>query len=259
MEIKLYSRRELYNKCNEILEKGCQEVDDLDFIIDCMLFYIGDVEAALRDQTIYGTFCYLIIESDCLSKDKCKELLRVVCDNDHLFYKIGNVNDDTVLTRSFSILVVAVLLYRNQQDSFLDPADFLQAKEAVFTYFEKECDYRGYDQRVGWIHAIAHGADAVDEVVKNDGCTSEDCQRMLKSGVQIFTNSQMIFAHEEDERFATAIQSMKLKNLISDDDIDMFKKQLIKEIKPNDYASYVSYLNGKKLIRSLIFKLKSAE
>lgn len=256
MEIRIYSRIELFNKLNELKQEGYKNLEELDCLLYCMLFYLGDSEARLRDHTIYTAFCHLICESDCLNQDKLLEILEVVCDHQHLFYKIGNSQDDSVLTRSFSILVVALLLHRNRQSPFMNQEQYLHTEECVLSYFEQECDYRGYDQRVGWIHAIAHCADALDEVVLSDGCTQLDCQRILNQGLKVFLNDKIFFMHEEDERYGTVIQSMLNQQLIQMSDLEAFQVQLRLEVRDQEYATYLRYLNGKQLDRSIQFRLK---
>lgn len=257
MEIQVYSRVELFNKLNELKQEGTKNSAALDYLIDGMLFYIGDSDAQLRDKTIYHAFCYLICESDCLSKGKLLGIRDVICDQQHLFYKIGNKNDDSVLTRSFSILVVALLIHRNQQSSFMNQEQLSHTKECVLSYFEQECDYRGYDQRVGWIHAIAHCADALDEIVLSNGCTHEDCQRILNQGIKIFLNDTIFFMHEEDERFVTVIQSMLNLQLIQRSELEAFQQQLRLEVVDQEYATYLRYLNGKQLDRSIQCRLNN--
>lgn len=257
METKIvYSRIELQKKLIELMEDGFSHREHLNEYLDNMLFYIGDQDANLRDKIIYTIFSELICNSDYLDNEKLKSILHVVVDDEHLFYRIGNTEDYTVLTRSFSVLVVALLLNRNRTKPFLSKEEFVTTKELVFKYFESEKDYRGYSDTWGWIHAIAHCSDALDEIVLSDLCTHEDCQKILDLGVKVFTNPTFIFNHEEDERFVAVIISMRKRELITLEEIETWKENLVFDEKFDEYASFISRMNGKQLWRSLYFKNK---
>lgn len=257
METKtVYSRIELQKKLIELKEDGFKQREYLSEYLDNMLFYIGDQDANLRDKIIYTMFSELICNSEYLDYEKLKNILHVVLDDEHLFYQIGNTDDYTVLTRSFSVLVVALLLNRNRTKPFMSEDEFVRTKNLVFKYFESEKDYRGYNEKFGWIHAIAHCADALDEIVLTSLCTHEDCQTILNLGAKVFTNSDFIFNHEEDERFVSVIISMREKELISLEELEIWKESLVFDENFNEYSSFISRMNGKQLWRSLYFKNK---
>ncbi|MEG2330586.1 DUF2785 domain-containing protein, partial [Anaerorhabdus sp.] len=139
---------------------------------------------------------------------------------------------------------------------FMSEDEFVRTKNLVFKYFESEKDYRGYNEKFGWIHAIAHCADALDEIVLTSLCTHEDCQTILNLGAKVFTNSDFIFNHEEDERFVSVIISMREKELISLEELEIWKESLVFDENFNEYSSFISRMNGKQLWRSLYFKNK---
>lgn len=257
MEMKIYySRLELKKKLIELKQSRFKQCNDFEEIIKNMLFYIGDQESGLRDKMIYSTFSEVILNTSLLSEPKLKEILNVVVDDEHLFYKIGNYNDTTVLTRSFSVLVVALILNRNNTNKFLSKNEVEDIKIKLFKYFEEEKDYRGYDESYGWIHAIAHCSDALDEYVLSNECTHDDCKKILELGFIVFTNPTHIFTHEEDERFANVISTMKNRNLVSAIEIDTWKDGLKLAEDYSAYTSFISRINGKQLWRSLFFREK---
>lgn len=86
-------------------------------LIDAMLAEIGSVDPELRDHLIYSSFAKLIL-NDYLNQSLMAHILDVCLDPFHLFYKLGETDTDSVFTRSFSALVIALLLEKDQHDQF---------------------------------------------------------------------------------------------------------------------------------------------
>lgn len=250
---KIYSRVELAKKLQEILENEAQIID-LDELIENMMFYIGDQDPMLRDRLIYRTFYKLIVEDKVIDEERCRRMLHQLLSDHYLFYQIQKSNGYQTVTRSFSILVIALILHRNRQLSFLTKEEFQMTKNECIRYFKEEKDVRGYDEKLGWIHAIAHCSDALEEVLLNQDINKNDCLAILTIAANVFTNSTMIFSHEEDERFLPVIEVMLNRNFISKQEIIEWSKQL--EISENylDYKSFVQRINGKNLLRSMKIK-----
>lgn len=63
----------------------------------------------------------------------------------------GRFADSRVQARTFAPLVLAWVVERGAFDQ--------QWVRAFQDWYPRESDLRGYDQRLGWLHAVAHGAD----------------------------------------------------------------------------------------------------
>ncbi|SJZ99044.1 DUF2785 domain-containing protein [Anaerorhabdus furcosa] len=250
-ERNVYSRVELSKILKEILEEKIVTINE-DELLNNMLFYIGDEDPKLRDKLIYKTFYTLIVERKEISNPMCKELLQKLISDRYLFYRMNQSENQGVLTRSFSVLVVALILHRNRLNPFLSREEFQTTKQSVFDYFKKEKDYRGYSEQWGWIHAIAHCSDAIEEIVLSLDANKNDCIEILDSASTVFTNPLTIFTHEEDERFINAIEIMINRNFIHQEELVNWAKRL--EIQENilDYRTFVQRMNGKNMIRSLM-------
>ena len=83
-----------------------------------MLNYIGDIDPELRDDLIYTTFIKWVI-NDVYNKNDLYSILPIVLDENHLFYKIGEVGD-SVFTRTFSVLMLPGILYTHIEKDFLN-------------------------------------------------------------------------------------------------------------------------------------------
>ncbi len=78
-----------------------------------MLEFIGDEDPELRDLLIYTAFSKWICTHNYFSNDELATLLKLALDDNRLFLSLGNVEDCTVLTRSFSTLLIALLLNKH--------------------------------------------------------------------------------------------------------------------------------------------------
>nr|WP_239581690.1 DUF2785 domain-containing protein [Jeotgalibacillus terrae] len=129
---------------------------------------------------------------------------------DQLFYKIGEDQSDSVFTRSFSALVVAVLISYDSTAAILSEEDFKQAFLKSHTYLRNEKDTRGFVEEKGWAHSIAHGADLLGACVSHPMFESEDIGEVLIT-LQACLFKKATFIDDEDERLALVIESLIVK------------------------------------------------
>jgi hypothetical protein len=224
--------------------------------VKLMLEYIGDPQPKLRDDLIYSTFYKWINEKQWFSDAELRELLLILLDEQHLFYHIGSKEDQAVFTRTFSVLIVALILQRHREQAFLDSAEFTNVKEALIRYYEEEQDLRGFMQEEGWAHAAAHGADALDELVlcsESDAAIREEVLAVIQ---RMLYNEQYIFSDEEDERIATIVATMIDHHLLPQQSIVDWIRNLEQcGGWPRSRGQYVARVNTKNFVRSLYFRL----
>jgi hypothetical protein len=74
---------------------------------------------------------------------------------------LGESGTDSVFRRTFSVLVLAECIERDNAESLLPPAKLLEWGDRVTGWLVRERDVRGFVPGKGWAHAVAHGADAI--------------------------------------------------------------------------------------------------
>ncbi|MEK3660983.1 DUF2785 domain-containing protein [Paenibacillus sp. FSL F4-0236] len=224
--------------------------------VKLMLEYIGDPQPKLRDDLIYSTFYKWVNEKQWFSDAELRELLLILLDEQHLFYHIGSKEDQAVFTRTFSVLIVALILQRHREQAFLASAEFINVKEALIRYYEEEQDLRGFMPEEGWAHAAAHGADALDELVlcsESDAAIREEVLAVIQ---RMLYNDQHIFSDEEDERIATIVATMIDHHLLPQQSIVDWIRNLEQcGGWPRSRGQYVARVNTKNFVRSLYFRL----
>ena len=99
-----------------------------------MLKYIGDTDQELRDGLILNTFVNWIEEKRYFTNEELVNLLNTILSADFAFYNMGQENDDSVLKRSFSILLVNPILCVHLEKNFLDKDMIMKTKDCLIKY-----------------------------------------------------------------------------------------------------------------------------
>ncbi|WP_283152561.1 DUF2785 domain-containing protein [Guptibacillus hwajinpoensis] len=184
---------------------------DLDHLINNMLQQIGSTDPVLRDDLIYSTFSKLVM-MDFLNKEQLTHLLNVCLDQEHLFYQIGERETDSVFTRSFSVLVVALVVEKDRSSRFLKKEQIEASIEGIIRYLQAEQDTRGFVALKGWAHSIAHGADALAELIRHPFFDREKTVECLDA-IQECLFKEGTYVDDEDERLLFAIEALLEKGM----------------------------------------------
>jgi len=238
--------------------------------VDLMLKYIGDTNFELRERLITSMLCNWIID-DYITEEDIKKIFYTVIREENLLHGIGKENDDSVYTRSISVLLAACILFRHLQKSIFKQDEFVLIKDKLIEYYSLEKDFRGYDHKNGWIHTAAHGADALGELALCKETGELVHKEILTAIKKVILNGRYTFTRLEDERIATTITKVLSRGLISHEYFKNWLEELCacspsfenwdKEIsscsstKNFSPIPYRKYNNVRNLIRSLYFRL----
>lgn len=80
---------------------------------------------------------------------------------------LGQSGTDSVFRRSFSALVLAECIHRDNEQSLLPPARLLEWGDRISGWLVREKDVRGFVPEKGWAHAVAHGAHAIGTLAQS--------------------------------------------------------------------------------------------
>lgn len=224
--------------------------------ITLMLQYIGDPHPDLRDELIYPTFYEWIMVRQVFDQDELRRMLSILLDEHHLFYHIGSEGDSSVFTRTFSILVVTLIVQRHIQISFLSETEFDILKNSILRYYQEEKDLRGFLDESGWAHGAAHGADALEELVKCKESDKGTQQEILASVRAMLYNGHHMFSDEEDERIASILDTIIFNQFLPHTSVVKWISQLEECCSwPRSRSQYITRVNTKNFLRSLYFRL----
>lgn len=232
----------------------------LETLLAEMLENIGSTDPILRDQLIYASFCHLINDEKLLTGEHLNMLFETCLDDQHLFWKIGEENTDSVFTRSFSALVLAAILFNDQAKPTL-PVDLIsQAFVKTCTYFELENDTRGHVTDNGWAHSIAHAADLLVALVMHPTFELAASSYVLAAIEQALLKPAN-YADEEDERLLTVIEAL-LNRGLAIEVLEYWLKSLFSQLQGLCDAEgltdlyYRRKVNQQYFVKSLYFCLK---
>jgi len=139
----------------------------------------------VRDSLAYSTLAAWIIRGN-LPRDRQTDL------GDQMAQRF---TDPAVQARTFAPLILACLADRDLVED-----EWVVAFEG---WYPTEADLRGYDGSLGWLHAVAHGADLLGEL----GMTSTvDPERMLRlATARLTAPTDYVWRDQEDDRLGYAI------------------------------------------------------
>ncbi|MEK5148162.1 DUF2785 domain-containing protein [Psychrobacillus sp. FSL K6-4615] len=235
------------------------EAEETVIIIKSMIEHIGSSDGELRDQLIYSWFYHLIIKKNLLDQDLLKELLEVAL-KDLLLKGIGDKDTDTVFTRSFTTLLIALILSRDNEDDFLSQDVILQVKNKIVDYINLEKDLRGYIPYKGWAHSVAHVADTLDELIKSKKVDEKYFGEILNALWDKVLVSTTVYIHEEEERILVPILEMlergleikEIQSLLQQIPDELHKQKML--VSEEEY--WYLYANCKSFLKSFLIEVQ---
>lgn len=118
--------------------------------------------------------------------------------------------------KSFSALLMASLVAADRDKRHLDDEAFVLTIERASTYFESISDYRGFDPRAGWRHAVAHGADLLTQLAVHPRTSTLQVDRIMAAlQTQIAPESGHFYIYGEPERMALPVFHIAQRGLYS--------------------------------------------
>jgi hypothetical protein len=101
-------------RLNIIRQQDYATSEDTPKLTGAMLAHLGHPDGELRDELVYTTFVQWI-DRGVYSTEELRALLHTIPDDAHLFLSLGEVESDSVFTRTFSVLLVSLILARHRQ------------------------------------------------------------------------------------------------------------------------------------------------
>jgi hypothetical protein len=252
----------------QILKELLKEISDNDYAVPQginqyelsaeMLNNIGDIDSELRDDLILTNLFKWITEG-VLSSSEVEQLLWIALDEKHLFYGLGERND-SVFSRTFSAEIIAFMIYKHRNESFISKTDLHKALHSFLKFYVEDKDVRGYVESKGWAHGAAHGADALDEFARCEEIGYEDLKEILAAIYAKVNMKHYGYIHFEDERMINAVKAILDRKIIPLSEIEAWINQFSKLEKSDNYPEdLVLEFNVNTFLKSLYFRLVDIE
>ena len=216
---------------------------------------IGNHDSYIRDGLVYPTIANLLYY-DNLPKEVLIDITKVLISEKGIKHDMPNYYDLSVLTRSFSVLTLVLIVYRQRNEQLLSQELFMELYTEFLDYFRNETDYRGYIDEIGWAHSVAHSADLFKQLFKCGELGVKEFETMFSVIKERFMINTYVFMSDEDERMVTALIEGIKRNVLAEsyiiDWIKGFKSYERLAKYPEDYNVDI---NVRNLLRSLYFRL----
>ena len=227
-------------------------------LLDQMLHHIGSLDPILRDDLIFSRLAEWIMSGE-LPVTSAKRIVSFVLSPDGLFYKMKTSDDTAVFTRSFSALLLAVVLETDAAHPQLEEQTYEQISNQLLEYLSNETDFRGFVPDYGWAHSIAHIADVYNAWFKHPRCQIRNEQAAIARFIEILMTPDYVFIDEEQERVITAWLAARERGMTDEILFTTIETsvQTLLDLPVNWSDERFTVLrNTKQLLRTLYFRVK---
>ena len=218
-------RKKLQRKVTE--EKPSYSREEIQWLIE----HLGDPSPEIRDELVFTSLAREIQE-ELFSLEQFQFISEEVSSDEGLYKEIDS-RGVSALKRSFRALIYANLLSAdgNEHSLFYKglKADIRNAMLSQGLYYlKKEKDTTGFSNQYGWVHAFAHGADLLTEVICHPSFPKSDIAEAFEIIGKIFKRVEIRFTNDEDWRLARVLYEPILQGKLE-------QKQVVSWIKAIDF------------------------
>ena len=173
-----------------------------------LLEHLGDPSPEIRDELVFTSLARGIQE-ELFTKEQFQLIAAVIVSDGGLDKEIDKIGVLT-LERSFRALIYANLLSAdaNERSLFYKglKADIRNAMLSQGLYYlKKEKDTTGFSSQYGWVHAFAHGADLLTEVVCHPDFSASRIDEVFEILGPMFKRISIRFIDDEEWRLARVL------------------------------------------------------
>ena len=190
--------------------------------IQWLLAHLGDSSPEIRDDLVFTSLARGLQE-ELFTQKQFHFIAKAVSSDGGLDKEIDQVGLST-LERSFRALVYANLLSAdaNQQSIFYQELNAgirnVLLNQGLY-YLSKEKDTTGFSSQYGWVHAFAHGADLLTEVVCHTDFPINRVHEVFDILGQLFKRISIRFTDDEDCRLARVLYEPILKGKLAQEQV----------------------------------------
>ena len=239
-------------KNNSQVPSGYQAVD----LALALQKHLGDSNPIWRDQLAYSITAAWI-QSGNLNESDIKKLMPVWIN------AAENMHHSDVLARSFGVLSLDLVAVFDQRKPFLKKHEIDQLwRIAVFGIMQPQ-DWRGWDEKIGWVHITAHSADLIKTLSSHPEISLQQQHDFFDAIESSLNTAPRVFVFAEMERLSDAVIALQqrkdfsgpawtslLKRLNSLDQgfegVNPKPLQYIVKRNANQFLAFVSWKENKK-------------
>ena len=167
---------------------------------------LASPDPVLRDEVAYSAAAAWIVSKPLVAPDDLRRLISLWSAN--LDDELGTSGDARVLRRSFSALCLSLIAAREVTTPFLTAGEVETLNARLLDYFARERDTRGFVAGPGWMHSVAHTADAFKFLARGSQWTPAQSARLFEAMRAKLEATDTVFVWGEQERLGAALHAV---------------------------------------------------
>jgi hypothetical protein len=165
-----------------------------------------DPDPAIRDDIAYPVLATWVIRGD-------------------LDGRLGDLGDEMaaahahseIQARTFATLILGAVIRRDAVTGELTDDRVGHWRRTFGAWFIDETDLRGWDEQLGWLHAVAHGADTVRALAMSPRLGPDDLRDLARLWAdRLLRPTPYRFSQAEDARTAYAMATLLCRHELAD-------------------------------------------
>ncbi len=144
--------------------------------------------------------------------------------------------EESSFLRPFAILTLAELVRADRKKPYLSAQERIDIVNAGSHYLTNLRDYRGFDEKDGWRHGIAHSADLMLQLAMNPAIEKPQHETMLAAIATQIAPTTHFYQYGEGVRLMTAVYYLARTPSFNKRDWDLwFNKLMDNSMQPGPY------------------------
>jgi len=175
-----------------------------------LLSCLSDPDSELRDDIAYKAYVYWM-----RNKALSTATLREISERLQVALKSGDVGGKG-FGQPFSALVLSEVARTDRKDPWMSAQERSRLLENATWYLSSVRDYRGFDEKQGWRHGVAHGSDLMLQLALNPALDKQQLDLILSAiASQINAHDSHFYIYGEAERLAAPVYYIARRKLHS--------------------------------------------
>ncbi|MFZ6799565.1 DUF2785 domain-containing protein [Undibacterium sp. Di24W] len=170
--------------------------------------------------------------------------------------------NDLGFQQPFAALVLAEVARVDRRKAFMNEAQRQEMVSVAAHYLRDIQDYRGYDEKQGWRHGVAHAADWMMQLSLNPALSKSQHSAMLEALAQQIRNDQHFYQYGEGERLMTPVFYLGLRSALTPEEWDTWFNGLLTtslDLKKTTQASLARKHNLTAFLSAMYLNLQESK
>lgn len=172
---------------------------------------LGDPDPVMRDDIAYTALMTWMRAGD-FDADTLRAM------RDGLYAQLDG-DDEPGFRRPYTALVLSEVARTDRIKPWMTPEERVAMVEKAASFLESVHDYRGFEDKAGWRHGVAHGSDWLMQLALNPALEREQTDRILAAvAMQVVPDAAPAYVFGESGRLARPVLYVAQRGLYSEAD-----------------------------------------